>query len=60
MRRAVRPIHPTRVGIGLHVGEAVPANVGSTDRKEYPIIGSIIYPSMPGKRGAKYRAHGLA
>jgi adenylate cyclase len=31
-------IHPTRVGIGLHMGEAVTGNLGSNQRKEYTII----------------------
>jgi len=33
---------PTRVGIGLHMGEAVTGNMGSTDRKEYTIIGDVL------------------
>ena len=39
---AAGAIHPTRVGIGLHVGEAVTGNVGSAERKEYAIIGDVV------------------
>ena len=39
---AAGKIHPTRVGIGLHMGEAVTGNVGSAERKEYAIIGDVV------------------
>ena len=39
---AVGKIHPTRVRIGLHMGEVVTENVGSTDRKGYTIIGDVV------------------
>ena len=35
-------IPPTRVGIGLHVGQLVTGNVGASTRKEYTLIGETV------------------
>ncbi len=32
----------TRVGLGLHAGPAIVGNIGSTDRKEYTVIGDVV------------------
>jgi adenylate cyclase len=35
-------IPPTRIGVGLHAGEAVSGNVGSALRKQYSITGNVV------------------
>lgn len=35
-------IPPTRIGIGLHAGEAVTGNVGTDARKQYSVSGNVV------------------
>lgn len=35
-------IYPTRIGIGIHMGEAVTGNIGTATRQQYSITGSVV------------------
>jgi len=41
-RVAANQIPPTRVGIGLHAGQAVTGSIGSSLRREYTVIGDVV------------------
>jgi adenylate cyclase len=35
-------IYPTRIGIGIHTGEAVTGNIGTATRQQYSITGTVV------------------
>jgi adenylate cyclase len=35
-------IAPTTIGIGIHIGDAVTGNIGTTERQQYSITGSVV------------------
>jgi len=35
-------ISPTSIGIGIHVGDAVTGNIGTSERQQYSITGSVV------------------
>ncbi|MFI5135445.1 MAG: adenylate/guanylate cyclase domain-containing protein, partial [Chitinophagales bacterium] len=35
-------IHPTRLGIGIHYGEAITGNIGTELRKQFSIVGNVV------------------
>ena len=37
-----RRIPPIRVGVGLHVGEAISGNIGTAQRQQYSITGNVV------------------
>ena len=35
-------IAPTSIGIGIHIGDAVTGNIGTNERQQYSITGSVV------------------
>lgn len=33
---------PTRIGVGIHTGEAVTGNIGTADRQQYSVTGNVV------------------
>ncbi|MBU1386187.1 MAG: adenylate/guanylate cyclase domain-containing protein [Alphaproteobacteria bacterium] len=41
-QRASRGVEPIRVAIGLHFGEVTVGNVGTSERREFTVIGDVV------------------